>query len=98
MRETTSRYGGLHTDLTGIPRVSIDQILSAEIPNKSNYNSQIRKILKTFDLPINYFSTIVLSTESTLDNCLNEDLRINQSKVLYDGLENCLEIFSMYLK
>jgi hypothetical protein len=84
--------------LTEIPRSDIDNLLNDDNANIIIYNNQISQILKTFNLPRIYFLTTVLDTESTLDPSLNEDQRSPRIKELFDGLENVLEIFSMYKK
>lgn len=83
---------------TGIPRLAIDQLLNPENPNPMSYNDQMSQIMKTFDLPSNYFVTTVSNIGSTLDHNIDEDPRSPRTQELLDGLDNVLDIFSIYLK
>lgn len=89
--------------LTGISRPTIDQILKAESPNPTTFNAQIAKINETFNLPADYFiTTQEVSTEplplayAYLDHGIGEE-RSEQVKVLLEGLDNVLDIYSMYV-
>lgn len=91
--------------LTGISRPTIDQILKAESPSQTTYNSQIRKIITTFDLPENYFITLTQNIPEQTPSLAyaysdhGADLEKNAvAQELLDGLDNILDIYSMYLK
>lgn len=89
---------------TGISRPTIDQILKAESPNPTIYNAQIAKINETFDLPRDYFlkSPEISLTPSrpayAFSDHGTDTERSSTAKELLDGLDNILDIYSMYLK
>lgn len=87
--------------LTDISRPIIDQIVKGGGLNSVQYNKQIEKINKTFDLPVNYFITPLISINPTMytysDN-VSVSERSPEVKELLDGLNNVLEIYSLYLK
>ncbi|WP_426454481.1 hypothetical protein ACP26L_17655 [Paenibacillus sp. S-38] len=81
--------------LSGIDRSVIDQILGGENTNESLYNSQITQISKTFELPNDYF----LKTQTDLMPQPPLARKRNSIAQEYlDGLDNILDIFSMYAK
>lgn len=90
--------------LTGISRPTIDQILKSESPNQTTYNSQITKINETFGLKEDYFLTAQpISFTPTLPAYAFSDHgadseRSQKVKELLDGLDNVLDIYSMYVK
>jgi len=87
--------------LTGISRPTIDQILEGESPNQTNYNAQISKIIQTFHLPDNYF--IIARVAPSLPPAYaysDHGIGVEQSpqaKELLEGLDNVLDIYSMYV-
>lgn len=102
------RYKGFSkmslSKLTGISRPTIDQILKANSPNQTTYNSQISKINETFNLPEDYFLTTKIqinvpatSVYAYSDNRDNQE-RSAVAQDLLDGLDNVLDIYSLYLK
>lgn len=88
---------------TEISRPTIDQILKANSPNPTTYNAQIRKINETFNLPEDYFLTSkiqITSPTSIYAYSDNKDTKNERSAVaqdLLDGLDNILDIYSLYL-
>lgn len=87
--------------LSDVSRHTIDQIIKGGGLESEKYNKQIEKINKTFDLPDNYFITPLISTTPTTYTCLNDCVdseRDPQVKELLDGLDNILDIYSLYLK
>jgi transcriptional regulator with XRE-family HTH domain len=89
--------------LTGISRPTIDQILKGESPNQTTYNTQITKINQTFDLPDDYFITAQVTPSLSLPLAYAYSDRgagvekSPQAKELLDGLDNVLDIYSMYV-
>lgn len=89
--------------LTGISRLMIDQILKGESPSQTMYNNQIAQINQTFHLPDQYF--IVSQSLQTLPDShtyaysdRGMGLEKNeQAKELLTGLDNTLDIYSMYV-
>ncbi|MBP1153930.1 MULTISPECIES: helix-turn-helix domain-containing protein [unclassified Paenibacillus] len=78
--------------LSGILRPAIDQLLNGGNSNVIRYNSQILQINQAFDLPADYF----LKNEcSSALHVLT--LRTPEAQDLLDGLDNILDIYSMYL-
>jgi hypothetical protein len=87
--------------LSGISRPIIDQIIKGESLNPNQYNKQIEKINKTFELPDNYFITShssITPTTYTFSNLYVNSERTPEVKELLDGLNNVLDIYSLYLK
>lgn len=89
--------------LTGISRPTIDQILKAESPSQTTYNAQIAKINQTFELPEHYFITAQATPSLTLpltyaysDHGLNVE-KSEKTTELLEGLDNILDIYSMYV-
>jgi hypothetical protein len=80
--------------LTAIPRNVVDQLLKAENINPSSYNLIIMQINQTFDLPADYF----LTTQATSLSPTPLAHRSPTAQKYFDGLENVLDIYSMYLK
>ncbi|MGO4271808.1 hypothetical protein AB4Z22_18540 [Paenibacillus sp. TAF58] len=83
--------------ITGISRNEIDQLLSSVSPNPNLYHSQIIQITKTFDLPIDYFLITDSHNESPSERNLFEYQRSPKATELLQGLDNVLDIYSMYL-
>lgn len=86
-----------------ISRPTIDQIIKGESPNPKQYNSQITKINLTFDLPEDYFITARISLTPTPAAYAYSDHSAGTAKnpvvkELLDGLDNVLDIYSLYLK
>jgi transcriptional regulator with XRE-family HTH domain len=88
--------------LTDIDRSTIDQILKCEGLNSKQYNRQIKKINKIFDLPEDYFITSLSSKIPTIMNTYSDhDVGSGKNadvKELLCGLNNILDIYSLYLK
>ncbi|MEK4236197.1 hypothetical protein [Paenibacillus sp. FSL H7-0714] len=88
--------------LTYIDRTTIDQIIKGEGLNSKQYNTQIIKINKIFDLPEDYFITSPSSITPTIMNVYSDhdvDSEKNaEVKELLCGLNNILDIYSLYLK
>jgi transcriptional regulator with XRE-family HTH domain len=87
--------------LSDITRPTIDQIIKGEGLNSEQYNKQIEKINKTFDLPVNYFITPLISitpTMYTYSDHVAVSERSSEAEKLLDGLNSILEIYSLYLK
>jgi len=84
--------------LTGIPRSTIDVILSSSNSNSTTYNTQVSKITEVFELPFEYF--LHKPIESSATTLLDSDnyQRSLQAKELLNGLDNILDIYAMYLK
>lgn len=82
--------------LTGLSRPNIDCILNGEITNPSVYNSYIKKIIQTFDLPNDYFLINQNDQIALVPKIYSKRSLADQE--LFDGLDNLLDIFSMYLK
>ncbi|WP_238652474.1 hypothetical protein [Paenibacillus piscarius] len=70
---------------TGIPRLSIDQILSGESTCPKQYNSQITKINYTFGLLDHYFITTLASANPAFDQGYSGKDPL--ARELLDGLE-----------
>lgn len=90
--------------LTGISRPTIDQILKSESPNQTTYNDQINRINESLGLEKEYFlveQSIALPSSQTSyaysDRGTSKD-RNKSAQELLDGLDNVLDIYSMYLK
>lgn len=90
--------------LTSISRPTIDQILKGESPSRTPYNSQIAKITEIFELKEDYFLTSptiffpdVLPAYAFSDHG-DASERHPKVKELLDGLDNILDIYSLYLK
>ncbi|MGG4219441.1 helix-turn-helix transcriptional regulator [Paenibacillus jamilae] len=81
---------------TGLSRLTIDHILNGEITNPSVYNSNIEKIIQTFDLPNDYFLINQNDQISFAPKTYSQQSLTVQE--LFDGLDNVMDIFSMYLK
>lgn len=87
--------------LSDVSRRNIDRIIKGEGLESEKYNKEIEKINKTFDLPDNYFIAPLISTTPTTYTCLNDCVgseRDPQVEELLDGLDNILDIYSLYLK
>ncbi|MEK4290417.1 hypothetical protein [Paenibacillus sp. FSL P4-0502] len=85
--------------LTDISRPTVDLILKGEGLEYEQYNKQIGKIINIFDLPDNYLINPFISLAPTTNNCSNDFLdseRESQVKELLDGLDNILDIYSLY--
>ncbi|MDT3428715.1 transcriptional regulator with XRE-family HTH domain [Paenibacillus forsythiae] len=90
--------------LTGISRPTIDQILKCESPNQTTYNAQITKINEVFGLREDFFLTAqpvafspALPFYAFSDHGSGSE-RSPQARELLEGLDNVLDIYSMYLK
>lgn len=87
--------------LTNIPRPIIDQIFKGESLNSKQYNKQIEKINKTFNLPYNYFTTSLASRipkKYTYSDHCSGSQKSPEVKELLDGLYYILDIYSLYIK
>ncbi|OME64246.1 hypothetical protein BSK65_29375 [Paenibacillus odorifer] len=87
--------------MSDISRTTIDQIIKGEALKSEQYNKRIEKINKTLDLPDNYFITALTSTTPTTYTCSNDCVgseRDPQVEDLLYGLDNILDIYSLYLK
>ncbi|MEK5282575.1 MULTISPECIES: hypothetical protein [Paenibacillus] len=87
--------------LSNISRATVDRIIEGEGLSSTQYNEQIDKINKTFDLPDNYFITSLVSitpTTYTYSGYVAGSERSPKVKELLDGLDSVLEIYSLYLK
>lgn len=88
--------------LTGISRPTIDQILKGESPSPAIYNSQLTKINQAFDFSEDYLvkaqATPIPSPPPTY---AYSDRRVGekspQAQELLEGLDNILDIYSMYV-
>ncbi|OMF25627.1 hypothetical protein BK133_21285 [Paenibacillus sp. FSL H8-0548] len=89
---------------TNISRSEIDQILKSDRFNQSNYNSHIMKINESFHLPSDYFlepQVTTVSPHANADVCSHDGVETQRSpevQLLFDGLDNIFDIFSMYVK
>ncbi|MGO0063318.1 helix-turn-helix domain-containing protein [Brevibacillus fluminis] len=89
--------------LTGISRPTIDQLLKGESPSQTTYNGQIAKINQTFELPDDYFITAQSTPSLTHPLAYAySDHRVGmekseKAKELLEGLDNVLDIYSMYV-
>ncbi|OMD60660.1 hypothetical protein BSK62_25205 [Paenibacillus odorifer] len=86
--------------LSDISRPTIDQIIKGEGLNSEQYNKQIEKINKTFDLPVDYFIKSLISITPTMytnSDHVADSERSPEVKELLDGLNSVLEIYSLYL-
>lgn len=87
--------------LTGISRPTIDELLSSMNPIPITYNTQVSIITKFFKLPHDYFLRIPtesLNLASQTYGSSERHKRSPKAQELLDGLENILDIYSMYLK
>jgi transcriptional regulator with XRE-family HTH domain len=91
--------------LTGVSRLDIDQILKSESSTaEAVYNSNISKINDSLGLPSDFLlksQVATASLDSTVNACSCDGVDSQRSpevQILMDGLENCLDIFSMYMK
>lgn len=88
---------------TGISRPTIDQIIKGESPSPKQYNSQIVKINHAFELPEDYFITSRISFPEAPPAYAYSDHGGGAAKdpvvrELLDGLDNILDIYSLYLR
>ncbi|MEK3875675.1 XRE family transcriptional regulator [Paenibacillus sp. FSL M7-0420] len=88
---------------TGISRPTIDQIIKGESPSPKQYNSQIEKINHAFALPEDYFITSRIPLSSAPPAYAYSDHGAGSAKdpmvrELLDGLDNILDIYSLYLR
>jgi transcriptional regulator with XRE-family HTH domain len=90
--------------LTGISRPTLDQILKGDSPNQTTYNTQISRINEALNLKEDFFlKTQPLTVASPVVTYAFSDhgveaKRSMQAKELLDGLDNILDIYSMYMK
>ncbi|WP_025676897.1 hypothetical protein [Paenibacillus massiliensis] len=77
--------------LTDVPRTIVDQLLSGWSGDESECNMYVEKIRHKFELPVDYFLKDV-----TLLPSPKEQLR-PEIQELYDGLDNILDIYSLYI-
>jgi hypothetical protein len=82
--------------VTGVPRFAVDQILKGEEIGGFEYNAHIQKVIQVFDLPDDYFLAKHTSLLPQVPIVYSE--RSNEAQILLDGLDNILDIYSMYLK
>jgi transcriptional regulator with XRE-family HTH domain len=84
--------------LTNISRPLIDQILNSNVPNQTLYNTLVRKINKTFDLPFDYFLSLNKNSNVVLDHTDDEKPQKSlRAQELHDALNDILDIYSMYI-
>lgn len=88
---------------TGISRPTIDQIIKGESTSPKQYNSQIAKINHAFELSEDYFITSRLPLPSAPPAYTYSDHSEGTAKdpvvrELLDGLDNILDIYSLYLR
>jgi hypothetical protein len=90
--------------LTDISRPTIDLILKGESPSPKTYNSQIAKINETFKLDPDYLLEIheerpALHAYAYAYSDHGSDAEKSPTtKDLLNGLDNILEVYSLYLK
>ncbi|WP_340392858.1 hypothetical protein [Paenibacillus sp. FSL E2-0190] len=77
--------------VTGVPRTAVDQLLSGINNNVSEYNALIERIVLRFSLPNDYFLKEIATPKPPAVKLSSE------AQKLMDGLENILDIYSMYL-
>lgn len=77
--------------LTDVPRSAIDELLSVWSGDASEYNSLFERIRSRFDLPIDYFTKEVALPQSSAI------ILSPEVQELRHGLENVLDIYSMYI-
>lgn len=80
--------------LTDLPRSTIDHLLTGKNLNQNDYNLYITKINQSFDLPDDYLIRI---TPPLNDQGLNRNMS-HLAVELMNGLDNILDVFSMYIK
>ncbi|MBP2114054.1 hypothetical protein NST69_04350 [Paenibacillus sp. FSL P2-0089] len=82
---------------TGIPRLTIDQIISGETPSPKQYNLQLTNINHTYELPEDYFITSLPSVQPTYAySSIGDSAKDPVVRELLDGLDNILDIYSLY--
>lgn len=88
--------------ITDIDRSTIDHILKGDVFNSKQYNTYIIKINKTFDLSEDYFITSRSSINPTIINTYSDhdagSEKNAEVKELLCGLNDILDIYSLYLK
>lgn len=77
--------------VTGVPRTAVDQLLSGTNNNVSEYNALIERIVLRFSLPNDYFLKEIATPKPPVVKLSPE------AQKLMDGLENILDIYSMYV-
>lgn len=82
--------------VTGIPRLAVDQLLNGEHINALDYNEHIYKVTQVFEIPVGYLLTKYTYLFPTTPMVHSE--RSQDAQVMLDGLDNILDIYSMYLK
>ncbi len=82
--------------LSGISRPAIDQILSAQNTDVSIYYLQLEQINQVFEFPEEY---LIRRTETSLlrPTSIVAEERSEFVQELFDGLDNILDVYSMYL-
>ncbi|WP_218091126.1 hypothetical protein [Paenibacillus solanacearum] len=83
--------------LAGIPRAEIDKLLNPDYPN-SRLGMFVKKIIDAFDLPSDYFQNANTNSISPTKRNRYNNRRNPKAIELFEGLENVLDIYSMYLK
>lgn len=87
---------------TGISRPTIDQIIKGESPSPKQYNSQIEKINHAFALPEDYFITSRPLSSAPPAYAYSDhsagSAKDPMVRELLDGLDNILDIYSLYLR
>ncbi|MBO2945648.1 hypothetical protein JJQ72_16845 [Paenibacillus sp. F411] len=86
--------------LTGVPRPAIDQLLlsGGEIIKESSYNTYILWINQTFNLAEDYFLKEKSMPKFLPQPPLIKYERSELAQELLDGLDQILDIYSMYIK
>lgn len=83
--------------LTEIERSSIDDILNGENTDECVYITQITQIKQVFELSDDYLLT-EQQTNSLSSNPIVFSERSELAQEMMDGLDNILEIYSIYIK
>ncbi|OMD62984.1 hypothetical protein BSK62_22005 [Paenibacillus odorifer] len=86
------------SELTGISRPIIDELLGSKNTIPIIYNTQISIITQFFKLPHDYFLKIPTEPINIASQAYGSerDKRSKEIQELFDGLENILDIYSIY--
>lgn len=82
--------------LTEIDRTEIDKLLSSQNTDESVYVSHIKQINKVFEFPDGYLLTPTQTSLLQPTSIVAEE-RSEFVQELFDGLDNILDVYSMYL-
>ncbi|WP_144029101.1 hypothetical protein [Paenibacillus rigui] len=85
--------------LTGIPRPMIDKLLMSCVTDPVLYNKLVVRINESFDIPNNYLLTQsqIINTSQVSSHNSIESYRCPKTRDLFDGLDNLLDIYSLYV-